>query len=377
MTQFLLYFPHRTVTTSEHQNSSTPLSNLHKFTKASVMGSRHVSWASPLIESPIQHSPVPRRSSRVGASEPSGTSHTRHTAVESLRAILQGQPRLPRATKPTSRHDSFDVSKIVVASTLKQQERSTPTRQEKTRTKYQEREKREKERYAQSRYDREQEFLRRDAFYEARPELRSEDRTKTICWSAACKFVNTLAFNETEPGPDHFFSESDLLISLFVHVDLNVYSKELLADALLRNLIEDFPRVKNFKFAVFFPRELVEGNTAVPETLRYLLGTFKYLHRTASMEGATTEMEKKFVARQHSLMRRCRYDHVEIYEDSLTEGILTAKVDVDHVNSVPMHGHLLRESAQLMSTQPINIVWPKRKDIADAWKPLRSSFAWA
>jgi hypothetical protein len=76
-------------------------------------------------------------------------------------------------------------------------------------------------------------------------------------------------------------------------------------------------------------------------------------------------------------MRRCRYDHVEIYEDSLTEGILTAKVDVDHVNSVPMHGHLLQESAQPMSTQPIYIVWPKRKDVADAWKPLRSSFAWA
>jgi hypothetical protein len=269
------------------------------------------------------------------------------------------------------------VSNAVVTSTLKQQERQTHTRQEKARTKYQEREEREKERYAQSRYDREQEILRRDAFYEARPESRPEDRTKTICWSAACKFVNTLAFNETEPGPNHFFSESDLLISLFIHVDLNVYSKELLADALLRNLIEDFPRVKSFKFAVFFSREVVQANIVAPEALRCLLGTFKYLQRPASMEGATTEMEKKFVARQHNLMRRCRYDHVEIHENSLTEGILTLKVDANHVNSVPMQSHLLQEPPQPISTQPINIVWPERKDVADAWKPPRSSFTWA
>jgi hypothetical protein len=150
-----------------------------------------------------------------------------------------------------------------------------------------------------------------------------------------------------------------------------------LADELLRNLIEDFPRVKNFKFAIFFPRELVEGNTLTPEALRYLLGTFTHLQRTASMKGATTEMEKKFVARQHHLMRRCRYDHVELHEDSLTEGILTPKVDADHVNSTPMQSHLLQKVSQSTSTQPVNIIWPKRKDVADAWKPPRSSFTWA
>ncbi|KAI4854529.1 hypothetical protein E4T44_00105 [Aureobasidium sp. EXF-8845] len=341
------------------------------------MGSIHVSWASPLIEPPIQHSRVPRHSSRVNASEPSGTSQTRRTAVESLRSILQGQPRSSRATKPTSRHDSLDLSNAVVISTPKQQERQTHTRQEKARTKYQEREEREKERYAQSRYDREQELLRRDAFYEARPEASPEDRTKTICWSAACKFINTLAFQNTESGPDHFFSESDLLVSLFIHVDRNVYNNGLLADELLRNLIADFPRVRNFRFAVFFPRELVENNTIVPEALRYLLGTFEYLQRTASMEGATTEMEQRFIARQHHLMRRCRYDHVEVHEDSLIEGILTPKVDADHVNSTPMQSHLLQDTLRPTSTQAINIVWPKRKDVADAWQPARKSFAWA
>jgi hypothetical protein len=65
-------------------------------------------------------------------------------------------------------------------------------------------------------------------------------------------------------------------------------------------------------------------------------------------------------------MRRCRYDHVEILKDSLTEGVLTLKVDADRVNSIPMQSHLLQEASQSRSTQPINIVWPKRKDVTDA-----------
>jgi hypothetical protein len=337
------------------------------------MGSKHVSWASPLIESPIQHSPVRRASSSVNAREPHVTSRNRRTAVESLRDILRRQPLPVQHRQSGSRHDSLDVSDAVVISRLTDQERQTHARQEQFRTRYEAREEGEKARYAQRQYEREQQLLCRDAFYEAG----IQDRSTDVWWSAACKFVDTLASRDTEPGPDYFFSEGDLLVSLFIHCDLRFYSDKTLADKLLTNLIHDFPHVKNFRFAVFFPRQLVEERSVVPEALRYLLGTLSYLNRTGSLEGSTTDMEQKFVTRQHHYMRRCCLDPVEIHEDSLEEDILIPRVDTDDTNSVPMQSSLLQETPHSTGTQPINIVWPKAKDVEDAWKAPRQSFAWA
>jgi hypothetical protein len=337
------------------------------------MGSKRVSWASPLIESPIQHSPVRRAFSTVKQREPHVTSRDHRTAIESLRDTLRRQPPFAQHKQSSSRHDSLDVSDAVVISRLTDQERQNHACQEHIRTRYEAREEAEKARYAQRQHEREQQLLCRDAFYEAGVQAHSTN----VWWSAACKFVDTLASRDTEPGPDYFFSKGELLVSLFVHCDLRFYSDKTLADKLLTHLIHDFPHVKNFRFAVFFPRQLVEEKSVVPEALRYLLGTLSYTNRTGSLEGATTDMEKKFVTRQHHYMRRCCLDPVEVHEDSLDKGILIPKVDTDDTNSVPIQSNLLQESPQSTGTQPINIVWPKAKDVEHAWKAPRQSFAWA
>jgi hypothetical protein len=311
--------------------------------------SKRVSWASPLIEFPILHSPLHRMSPTVKACETRKTSQTPRTAIESLRDILQRQPPWPQRPKSGRRHDSLDVSNAVVPSTLTEQGRETHARQEQTRARYEAREEVEKARYAQRQDECEQMLLCRDAFY--------EDRSRDFCWTAVCKFVDTLASRDTEPRSDYFFSKSDLLVTLFINCDLRFYDEGILADNLLRNLIHDFPNVKNFRFAVFFPRRLVEERTGVPKALRYLLGTLNHMHRTASLEGATTEMEQKFVTRQLHRMRRARYDHVEIHEDSLDEGTLVAKIDPDDTYDIVMGSGLLEEASQNSASQPINIVY--------------------
>jgi hypothetical protein len=333
-----------------------------------VKCSKRVSWASPLIESPILHSPVHRMSLTVKACETHKTSQTPRTAIESLRDILRKQPPWPQRPKSGRRHDSLDVSNAVVPSTLTEQERENPAREEQTRARYEAREEVEKARYAQRQDECEQMLLCRDAFY--------EDRSRDFCWTAVCKFIDTLASRDTEPTSDYFFSKSDLLVALFVNCDLRFYDEGILADNLLRNLIHDCPNVKNFRFAVFFPRQLVEEKSEVPRALRYLLGTLGHMHRTASLEGATTEMEQKFVTRQLHRMRRARYDHVEIHEDSLDEGILIEKVDPDDTYEIVMGSRSSEESPETTVTQPINIIRRKQQDVEKAWRKPSKSFLW-
>lgn len=226
----------------------------------------------------------------------------------------------------------------------------------------------EKARYAQRQHECEQLLLCRDAFY--------EDPSRDFCWTAACNFIDTLASRGTKPRSDYLFSKSDLLVTLSVNCDLTFYDEGILADNLLRNLIHDFPHVKPFKFAVFFPRRLVEEKSEVPKALRYLFGTINHMHRTASLEGATTDMEQKFVTRQLHRMRRARFNHVEIHENSLSEGILVTKVEPDDTYNIVMGSRSSEESLEATITQPIDIVSRKQESIEKAWKKPGKSFLW-
>lgn len=332
--------------------------------------SKRVSWACPLVKSSISSSPVQYQQSSSTFSEryACDPSEDCRSAADSLRDILQNSPSSPSALRSGSRHDSLNVGDALVTNnTVSETEKEAYTYQEKTRARYEHREAQEKLRYAQRRFDCEQQLLYRDAYY--------EDPSPGSCWTAACKFVDVLAPRSHEPKRDDRFMESDLLVTLFVHRDLTFWKPKFLVETLLIPLVIDFPRVENFRFAVYFPRDLVEEKWKVPQTLKYLLGTFEYMYRTASAEGATTEMEKKFVRRQLHEMRRRRFDHVQIHEDSLKEGFLIPKVDPDDVNSSPMGSHLLEEAPRLIGTRPVDIVWPKIKD--EVWKAPGERTVWA
>lgn len=327
--------------------------------------SKRVSWACPLVKSPSCSSPAQYQQSSstfvdLDACDPSQSCRP---AADSLRDILQNSsPRLPSG----SRHDSLNVGNALPTNTLSEKEREAYEYQEKLRTRYEHREAEEKSRYAQRRFDREQQLLYRDAYY--------EDPSPGRCWTAACKFVDVLASRDGELERYDRFLKSDLPVTLFVHRDLTFWKPKFLIETLLIPLVINFPRVENFRFAVFFSKDLVEEKWKVPMTLKYLLGTFEYMHRTASLEGAITEMEKKFVRRQLHEMRRRRFDHVQIHEDSLKDGILIPKLDLDDVNISPMESHLLVEAPRSIGTRPVDVVWPKEKD--EIWKAPGKAPIW-
>lgn len=331
--------------------------------------SKRVSWASPLVESLIRYSTVQCRPPIVDEYGNRGTPQTRRTAIESLRDILQKYPSSSRDVRSGSRHDSLHASNAAVTSALTEHDQETYARQEHINAQYQAREEAERTRYAQSRQDREELLLSRDALY--------GDCSKDFRWAAACKFVDTLAFRDTEPGPDYFFSKSDLLVALFINCDLGLQPQGILAGDLLQSLRHDFPHVKNFRFAIFCPRQLVEAKSAIPKALQYLLGTLSHVQRTASLEGATTEMEQNFVTSQLHYMRRARFDLVEIHGDSLREGYLVPKVDPDDTYDVVMGSRTSEEISESLRSQPIDVVCRKQMDVERAWKKPNKAFRWA
>lgn len=296
--------------------------------------SKHVSWACPLVKSTSRFSPGQyQQSSTFSDRDACDLSQDCRPAVERLRGIFQSSPSATHPLRSGSRHDSLNVDNPPGTNTLSEKEREAYEYQEKVRARYEHREAEETLRYAQRRFDREQQLLYRDAFL--------EDPSPGRCWSAACKFVDVLASRGGgEVKRYDRFLESDLLVTFFIHHDLTLWKPKFLVETLLIPLVIDFPHVQNFRFAVFFPRDVVEEKWKVPVTLKYLLGTFEYMYRTVSLEGATTEMENKFVRRQLHEMRRRRYDHVQIHEDSLKEGILIPRFDLDDVNISPMASHL-------------------------------------
>jgi len=326
--------------------------------------SKRVTWACPLVEFSSGDPPVQCQQSSPTFSERDARSpsHSYRSAAESLRDMSQTPDP---ASRSGSRHDSLSVGNELVTNTLSERESEAYANQERIRAKYQHRDELERFRYDQRRSHREQELLCRDAFY--------EDPGPGFCWTAACKFVDVLASRDIEPNLNYFFSASDLLVTLFIHRDLTFWNHELLVNGLMLNLITDFPHVHKFRFAVFFPRDLVEDKWKVPECLKYLLGTFDHRFRTATLEGATTEMEKKFVRKRLHEMKRRQLDHVQIHEDSLKQGLLIPRVDPDDVNSSPMTSHLLGEATRSTGTRPVDVVWPKRKD--EVWKAPRSVWA--
>lgn len=330
--------------------------------------SKCVSWASPVVESLFQYPPVQWNSPTVDECETRATLQTRWTAIDSLRDILQKYPSSSRHVRSGTRHNSLSVSNAIVASALTEEQEIYP-RQEQTQARCRAREEAERIRYDQCRQDREELLLSRDACY--------ADHSEDFRWTAACKLVDTLASHNTEPRPDYFFSDSELLVALFINCDLSLCNTGILTEDLLSDLMQDFPHVKNIRFSVFFPRQLVQERSKVPTALRYLLGTLNHLQRTASLQGATTEMEQKFVARQLHYMRRARYDPVEIHGDSLDAGRLIAKVDPDDNYVVAMGNRTSAEISQSTSSQPIDIVRRKRMDVDGVWKKPTTSFHWA
>lgn len=331
--------------------------------------SKRVAWACPLVESLSYSSPVQCQQSSSTFSDRDAHDPSQHCrpAADSLRDILQLSTSPLRSSQSGSRHDSLSVSNALVTNTLSKKEREAYASQEKTRARYQHRDEQERWRYAQDRFNREQELLCRDAFY--------QDPFSGICWNATCKFIDVLAFGDAEAKLEPRLADSDLLVTLFVNGDFTFSSKKLWVEGLLLPLVTDFPRVENFRFAVFFPRSLVEEKREVPKALRYLFGTFEYMYRTASLAGAITRMEKKFVRKQLHERRRARFDHVQIHEDSLQKGFLIARVDPDDNNSSPMTCHLLQEAPRPTATRPIDIVWPKEKD--EVWEAPRKASVWA
>ncbi|KAI5208146.1 hypothetical protein E4T39_01481 [Aureobasidium subglaciale] len=284
---------------------------------------KRVSWAYPLIKStPLaaQHTPEQEEQNSTVASDYSAqpTRENKPSAAHSLRDILQGTSSSPPSSSL-------------------------------------------------------QEVLSHDAFY--------SDPSPNNCWSAYCKFTDVLANKDTELSFNYFFSKSDVLVSLFIHCDLTKYGgKKMLAEDLLMELVDHFPLCTRFKFAVFFPREQVEGKANVPKALKYLFGTFDALSCfDISLDGAITDMEKKFVALHWFHTRRLRLDTVQIHKDGLEKGILLPKVDADDLNSEPLKAdHLLQPAPKPTATQPIDIIWPKQKDVSDAWiRPAKNQAVWA
>lgn len=332
--------------------------------QATTKSSKRVTWARPLVEFSSHCSPVQCQQSSPTSSEcdARSPSYSYRSAAESLRDVFQTSTP---ASRSGSRHDSLSVGNELAINALPETEREAYANQERIRARYQHREEQERFRYDQLHFHREQELLCRDGFYEHPGPGR--------CWTAACKFVDVLASRDIEPNLNYFFSTSDLLVTLFIHRDLTFWNHELLVNGLLLNLITDFPHVQNFRIAVFFPRDLVEDKWKVPECLKYLLGTFDHIARTATLEGAITEMEKKFVRKRLHEMRRRQLDHVQIHEDSLKQGLLVPRVDPDDVNNSPMTSHLLGEASRSTGMRPVDIVWPKKKD--EVWKAPRSVWA--
>ncbi|KEQ62090.1 uncharacterized protein M437DRAFT_85001 [Aureobasidium melanogenum CBS 110374] len=326
---------------------------------------KRVSWACPLVKSTSSFLPIQQQqnSSCFNNRDAHDPVQICRPAANNSHDILQDST----SSQPGSCHDSLSLNNALKTITLPRKEREAYENQQKTRARYQHREEQEKWRYAQSRLDREQELLCRDAFY--------QDPYAGICWTATCKFVDVLASRDVEPKLERRFTKSDLLVTLFVNGDFTFSSRKLWLDGLLIPLVIDFPQVKNFRFAVFFSRSLVEEKREVPEALKYLFGTFRYMKRTATLQGATTEMEKKFVRKQLHERRRARFDHVQIHEDSLKQGVLIAKVDEDDVNGSPMDRNLLEEVPMAAGLRPIDIRWPKVKE--KGWKAPKEGSVWA
>lgn len=325
---------------------------------------KRVSWACPLVKSTSSFLPIQQQqnSSCFNNRDAHDPVQICRPAANKLHGILQDST----SSQPGSRHDSLSSNNAREISTFSEDERGVYVNQREARARYQHREEQEKCRYAQSRIDREHELLSRDALY--------QDPYYGVCWTATCKFVDVLASRHVESKLDRRL-RSDLLVALFVNGDFTFSSKKLWVDGLLIPLVIDFPQVKRFRFAVFFSRSLVEEKRQFPEALKYLFGTFRYMKRTATLQGATTEMEKRFICKQLYDRRRARFDHVQIHEDSLKQGVLIPKVDEDDINGYPMERDLLEEVPMATGTRPVDIKWPKVEE--KVWKAPKEGSVWA
>ncbi|KAI5244735.1 hypothetical protein E4T43_03630 [Aureobasidium subglaciale] len=339
---------------------------------------KRVSRACPLIKStPLasQHTPEQEGQNLTLGSNYSARPSRENspTAADSLRDILQGRFSSASPSSLASHMKITNVSNDPSTDFFAQQEHNANDTQEQARARYAHRENQDRDDDPRRRHAREQEILSRDAFY--------SDPSPNNCWSAYCKFTETLANCDTEPSFDYYFSTSDVLVSLFIHCDLTKYGrKKMLAEDLLLELIDHFPLCTRFRFAIFFPRDQVEQQASVPKALEYLFGTFDALSCfDVSLDGAITDMETKFVALHWFHTRRLRHDTVQIHKDSLQKGILISRVEADDLNSEPMMaGLLLQPPPQPTTTQPIDIKFPKQKHVSDAWiRPAKYQAVWA
>ncbi|KAI5258073.1 hypothetical protein E4T42_00706 [Aureobasidium subglaciale] len=339
---------------------------------------KRVSWAYPLIKStPLATQQTPEQggqnSTLAGKYSARSSRVNSPTAADSLREILLGKSMSPSPSSLASHMEIPNVSNDPSINSFAQQEQDANDTQEQARTEQSHRENQEHDNDTHRRHDREQEILSRDAFY--------SDPSQYNCWSAYCKFTETLASCDTAPSSDYFFSTSDVLVSLFIHCDLTQYgTKKMLAEDLLLQLIDHFPLCTQFRFAVFLPREQVEQQASIPKALKYLFGTFDALSCfDVSLDGAITDMETKFVALHWFHTRRLRHDTVQIHKDSLQKGTLTPRVEADDLNNEPMMAdRLLPQPPQPKTTQPIDIKFPKQKHVSDAWiRPAKNQAVWA
>lgn len=194
--------------------------------------SKRISWACPLVKSTSWSSPDQhQQSSTLSGRDACSPSQDCRPAAERLRGILQSSPSATPPSRSGSRHDSLNVDNPPGANTLSEKEREAYEYQEELRARYEHREAEEKLRYAQRRFDREQQLLYRDAFF--------EDPSPGRCWSAACKFVDVLASSGGgEVKRYDRFLESDLLVTLFIHHDLTLWKPKLLVETLLIPLLD-------------------------------------------------------------------------------------------------------------------------------------------
>ncbi|TIA61306.1 AIP3-domain-containing protein [Aureobasidium pullulans] len=200
-------------------------------------------------------------------------------------------------------------------------------------------------------------------------------------WAAACKFADVLESREPEITSDYYFSTSDVLVCLFINIDLSIIEDaEYLAKCLVMPLIKFFSRASSFRFAIFVPRPHVEGRKEVPKHLRYVFGTLEELGRSPNLEGASTDMEKKFVIREvRTMRRRSRMDHVQIHADSLEQGFFIAKVDGKDLNEEPLEScRLLQDVQGSKPTERIAIPpRPRANDVGAAWVVRKKGGVWA
>lgn len=378
---------------------------------ANTVTTRRVTWAVPLVQRPVihvphhaglHHRPTPEFSSR----DVQKPSEDRRSAADSLRNNIRRVPPTTPSKQPGVRRDDAmndtdhtatpphqeddttsgplkqaddDRDSAIDATDQhfksSQQQDGTNTEGNQAPPRYSQRKEEERTNYEHScneRRDNENLVLQHDEYL---------FDPNDFLWAAACKFADVLESREPEITSDYYFSTSDVLVCLFINIDLSIIEDaEYLAKCLVMPLIKFFSRASSFRFAIFVPRPHVEGRKEVPKHLRYVFGTLGELGRSPNLEGASTDMEKKFVIREvRTMRRRSRMDHVQIHADSLEQGFFIAKVDGKDLNEEPLQScRLLQDVQGPKPTERIAIpLRPRANDVGAAWVVKKKGGVWA